>query len=150
MPGEWMASDWPVCSAAETASPHRMGAAPTYARRYALFTLVGLPARMILMHRTSTAGAADTRSRLHERGTVLGYPPRRPLHPAGLAALPRTRASRAAETRIAPARALGRAGDQLLAELLELDEASALSAWAYKPFPQNQLINTTPLVSRPR
>ena len=40
--GEWMASDWPVCSVAETASPHRMGAALTYARRYALFTLVGI------------------------------------------------------------------------------------------------------------
>src|SRR5262249_33918526 len=40
--GEWIASDWPVCTVAETAQPHRMGAALTYARRYALFTLVGI------------------------------------------------------------------------------------------------------------
>jgi hypothetical protein len=40
--GEWIASDWPVCAIAETANPQRMGAALTYARRYALFTLVGI------------------------------------------------------------------------------------------------------------
>jgi hypothetical protein len=40
--GEWIASDWPVCAVAETANPHRMGAALTYARRYALFALVGI------------------------------------------------------------------------------------------------------------
>jgi ERF superfamily len=40
--GEWVASDWPVCPIAETANPQRMGAALTYARRYALFTLVGI------------------------------------------------------------------------------------------------------------
>src|ERR1700751_3650533 len=33
--GEWVSSDWP-----ETAAPHRLGAALSYARRYALFTLV--------------------------------------------------------------------------------------------------------------
>ena len=40
--GEWIASDWPVCTISETAAPHRMGAALTYARRYGLFTLVGI------------------------------------------------------------------------------------------------------------
>src|SRR5258707_4210067 len=40
--GEWIASDWPVCPIAEPANPQRMGAALTYARRYALFTLVGI------------------------------------------------------------------------------------------------------------
>src|SRR5499433_656835 len=40
--GEWIASDWPVCPITETANPQRMGAALTYARRYALFTLVGI------------------------------------------------------------------------------------------------------------
>jgi hypothetical protein len=40
--GEWIASDWPVCGISETAAPHRMGAALTYARRYGLFTLVGI------------------------------------------------------------------------------------------------------------
>jgi ERF superfamily len=40
--GEWIASDWPVCAVIEMDTPHRMGAALTYARRYALFTLVGI------------------------------------------------------------------------------------------------------------
>jgi hypothetical protein len=40
--GEWIASDWPICAIAEMTSPQRMGAALTYARRYALFTLVGI------------------------------------------------------------------------------------------------------------
>jgi hypothetical protein len=40
--GEWISSEWPVCPVAETCAPHRMGAALTYARRYALFTLVGI------------------------------------------------------------------------------------------------------------
>src|SRR5947209_16598550 len=40
--GEWMSSDWPVCPVSETSAPHKMGTALTYARRYALFTLVGI------------------------------------------------------------------------------------------------------------
>jgi hypothetical protein len=40
--GEWIASDWPVCPISETERPQRMGAALTYARRYSLFTLVGI------------------------------------------------------------------------------------------------------------
>src|SRR5258708_28716462 len=40
--GEWVSSDWPVCPVGDTAAPHKMGAALTYARRYALFTLVGI------------------------------------------------------------------------------------------------------------
>jgi hypothetical protein len=40
--GEWLSSEWPVCPIAETTAPRRMGAALTYARRYALFTLVGI------------------------------------------------------------------------------------------------------------
>src|SRR5262245_46993527 len=40
--GEWIASDWPVCPMTEMANPQRMGTALTYARRYALFTLVGI------------------------------------------------------------------------------------------------------------
>src|ERR1700692_2881586 len=40
--GEWISSDWPVCPVTETAAPHRMGGALTYAPRYALFTLVGI------------------------------------------------------------------------------------------------------------
>jgi hypothetical protein len=40
--GEWISSEWPVCPIDDMASAQRMGAALTYARRYALFTLVGI------------------------------------------------------------------------------------------------------------
>src|SRR5258707_8586540 len=40
--GEWISSDWPVCPVSEMAAPQKMGAALTYARRYALFALVGI------------------------------------------------------------------------------------------------------------
>jgi ERF superfamily len=40
--GEWVSSEWPVCQISDIASAQRMGAALTYARRYALFTLVGI------------------------------------------------------------------------------------------------------------
>jgi ERF superfamily len=40
--GEWIASDWPVCTLSDMTAPRRMGAALTYARRYGLFTLVGI------------------------------------------------------------------------------------------------------------
>src|SRR5262245_48862178 len=40
--GEWMASEWPVCPVSTFGSPQRMGAALTYARRYALLALVGI------------------------------------------------------------------------------------------------------------
>ena len=40
--GEWIASEWPVCPTSQTSTPHLMGAALSYARRYALFALVGI------------------------------------------------------------------------------------------------------------
>jgi hypothetical protein len=40
--GEWISSHWPVCQLSETSAPRRMGAALTYARRYALFSMVGI------------------------------------------------------------------------------------------------------------
>src|SRR5688500_7484065 len=40
--GEWIAASWPVCRTADMTNPKLMGAALTYARRYGLFTLVGI------------------------------------------------------------------------------------------------------------
>ena len=40
--GEWISGLWPVCSLADLGHPKLMGAALTYARRYCLFTMVGL------------------------------------------------------------------------------------------------------------
>jgi hypothetical protein len=81
--GEWIASDWPVCPIAEMASPQRMGAALTYARRYALFTLVGiageddLDAPNLCERATSSSSAVDPLSD-RNKGQRPTTPPRRP------------------------------------------------------------------------
>jgi hypothetical protein len=69
--GEWIASDWPVCPVTETANPQRMGAALTYARRYALFTLVGIAGEddldaPDLCDRSLSPSVADRRSKPKE------------------------------------------------------------------------------------
>ena len=72
--GEWVSSDWPVCPVGETAAPHKMGAALTYARRYALFTLVGiageddLDAPDLPVSTTDGGSPAISLSRTAERG----------------------------------------------------------------------------------
>jgi hypothetical protein len=40
--GEWISALWPVCHISDIGHPKLMGAALTYARRYCLFTMVGL------------------------------------------------------------------------------------------------------------
>jgi len=63
--GEWISSEWPVCPVADTASPQRMGAALTYARRHSLFALVGIAGEDDLdapdqpLPSQQTAGSAD-------------------------------------------------------------------------------------------
>jgi hypothetical protein len=87
--GEWIASDWPVCSVAEIANPQRMGLALTYARRYALFTLAGIageddldapdlcdwpraPSASALTGQATVAGRGSGNGRL--RGGIKGEP----------------------------------------------------------------------------
>ncbi|MGX9393318.1 ERF family protein [Nitrobacteraceae bacterium UC4446_H13] len=114
--GEWIASDWPVCPVSDVAAPHRMGAALTYARRYALFALVGI------------AGEDD----LDAPDLVMGpvsSPVSPPSHPAG------SRPSRAPakatlhQPPLAPARSV-QLRDQLLAEIATLPDGEALALWA--------------------
>lgn len=64
--GEWISSDWPVCASKDTDAPHRMGAALTYARRYALFALVGIAGEDDLDAPDATPdhAAAATRSKI--------------------------------------------------------------------------------------
>jgi hypothetical protein len=70
--GEWLSSEWPVCPVAETASPKRMGAALTYARRYALFTLVGIAGEDDLdapdLNDAARSGSHDATARLSDLG----------------------------------------------------------------------------------
>ena len=98
--GQWVASQWPVCPLADIASPHRMGAALTYARRYALFTLVGIageddldapdlctPAPGGNSSVTGRAGAAaDIGQRQNERSGKSGELSRSPSRAIGCAA----------------------------------------------------------------
>jgi hypothetical protein len=76
--GEWIASVWPVCPIADMASPRRMGAALTYARRYALFTLVGiageddLDAPDLCYPGSSSTATPPARSAGNGRGSALG------------------------------------------------------------------------------
>ena len=63
--GEWIASDWPVCPMSDLASPKRMGAALTYARRTACSRWSVLPGRTISTRRTSMLRTQDRPLRKH-------------------------------------------------------------------------------------
>ena len=130
--GEWIASDWPVCSVIETEAPHRMGAALTYARRYALFTLVGiageddLDAPDIAAPITQRPEPAKPKTSGHKiNGSVL------PSHRA-----PATKVRKGQETRPAkPALAADLSGtlcQQLLAQISELRSSDDAALWAHR------------------
>jgi ERF superfamily len=82
--GEWISSEWPVCQITDIASAQRMGAALTYARRYALFTLVGIAGEDDLdaldLGTVSKAEGelprADYQTQLDGHGGLANRPPR--------------------------------------------------------------------------
>src|SRR6185295_5341263 len=127
--GEWISSEWPVCPVSETAVPHRMGAALTYARRYALFTLVGI------------AGEDDL-----DAPDLDASPKSDDDQPAGANgqsanghALAAAAAPEAARRRSPPARAAMLSPDQsqalrdrLLNELDAVQSADEAAAWAHR------------------
>jgi ERF superfamily protein len=146
--GEWMASDWPVCPITETAAPHRMGAALTYARRYGLFTLVGiageddldapdLPLNGLAQGDDGREGNAGTAGPLPNAPTSGGPPGAlAPASPQGRKAVGKSKAA------VLPAESSARLRDQLLLELAKMDEISALTAWAHRTLPRkNELSN---------
>ena len=116
--GEWISSDWPVCSASETAAPHRMGAALTYARRYALFALVGIAGEDDLDAPDMPIGAPAVGSRTKlcsvapsvSKAKLSGQPP---LSPKASDAL----------------------RDVLIGELRALHDGVELTLWAERRFP---------------
>ena len=121
--GEWISSDWPVCSASETATPHRMGSALTYARRYALFALVGI------------AGEDDLDAPdLLEPSTAIHAP----VNPSE--SLQNNRKSPSGSTihksrvpkPVLSAEASSTLRDQLVAEILELKDTDDLALWAHR------------------
>jgi hypothetical protein len=125
--GEWVSSDWPVCPVSETAAPHRLGAALTYARRYALFTLVGIAGEDDL-------DAPDLVS------TVASQP-----SPPQVSSAPVPVAAKHSRTDkpIAPQLRPGdseKLGQQFVSELEQIGDPEALAAWAHRVLPlKNQL-----------
>jgi hypothetical protein len=138
--GEWIASDWPVCWLSQMAAPRLMGAALTYARRYALFTLVGITGEDDLdapdLAGQPGEGAGTPRHRV-DRGkangagdpTTLGAfarsrkpwtPPRETLVPAESAAL----------------------RDQLVSELCGLASPDEATAWAQRALGAKNTLRT--------
>lgn len=131
--GEWIASDWPVCALADTATPHRMGAALTYARRYALFTLVGIAGEDDMDAPDLIAPAS--RSEEPESGTA---PDKRRLnggqHSSGPSTQTRQQAGshlRSSHT-VLEAEAAAELGNRLVAEIANLQSSDEAALWAHR------------------
>ncbi|WP_426614831.1 ERF family protein [Bradyrhizobium sp. McL0616] len=121
--GEWVSSDWPVCLISETAAPHRLGAALTYARRYALFTLVGI------------AGEDDVDAPDVGGQVAVGYGPNTEAGAAQKTA-PRSdrRAAPSKPTRT-PREGSDGLLNQLLSQLEQFKEPDLLTRWASRALP---------------
>src|SRR6201987_2040174 len=138
--GEWIASDWPVCAVTETGAPHRMGAALTYARRYALFTLVGIAGEDDLdapdLPATGLSPEAQTSPPKPEQGAgLIGHP-----SPSQAAQQPLQAAERRARTQRQKPPSLSRDASEnlrrrLMSELEQLGELEAVAAWAHLSLP---------------
>ena len=127
--GEWISSDWPVCASSEAATPHRMGAALTYARRYALFTLVGITGEddldapdIITTESPATRAPKDTNRSVQtnlRNGSVQHKA--RPILAADSSATLR---------------------DQLIAEIAKLTDGDELAFWAHRRLPAKNTLAT--------
>jgi hypothetical protein len=133
--GEWVSSEWPVCPVGETAAPHKMGAALTYARRYALFTLVGIAGEDDLdAPDLPVAGSDGGRVPAATAGTGMnghsvGTANPRPFAPgSGSHRKPRVHSSKPI---LAPD-ASAQLRDQLLFELSGLAAAEDMIVWAHR------------------
>jgi len=122
--GEWISSDWPVCPTSEMAMPHRMGAALTYARRYALFALVGIAGEDDLDAPDIFPAPLDPAddinpptSRKRPNGSIHKQP--KPL------------------LAIEPSAALR---DQLIAEINELKDGDDIALWAHRRLPAKNML----------
>jgi len=151
--GEWIASDWPVCPIAETERPHRMGAALTYARRYALFTLVGIAGEDDL-DAPDLIGPSQATPERDRRPPTRGNG-RLDAKPASLAA--RTPVARPEKPAVDNGNttkaklfdavrfdtaASTRLRDGMLAELNEIGSEDAATKWAHRRLKEKNKLNT--------
>jgi ERF superfamily/Protein of unknown function (DUF968) len=141
--GEWVSSDWPVCPVSETAAPHRLGAALTYA----LFTLVGIAGEDDLdAPDLPTAGLSPEAPKNPPRpeGPSGSDQPAIELKPGQPAQTSngRARAGRSNPT-ILSANASENLRHQLIGELEQVVDPEALATWARRALPlKNQLATT--------
>ena len=130
--GEWIASDWPVCAISDTATPHRMGAALTYARRYALFTLVGIAGEDDLdapdLNAPTAAASAAEKPAPNNSGRLNGGQRPTPYIPGRRGAKVVAKPAKP----ILGAEASGALRDQLLEELKLIASADAAASWAHR------------------
>jgi len=134
--GEWISSDWPVCPVADVAVPHRMGAALTYARRYALFALVGiageddLDAPDLIVERElpqasiMAAGARSDNSHGHD--AILG----------------RRQGATKRERAILNPEQSGTERDRLISQISDLSTTEQASRWAREALPIKNKLTT--------
>jgi hypothetical protein len=149
--GEWVSSEWPVCPISDTGSPQRMGAALTYARRYALFALVGIAGEddldapdltqpqpgPVLPHAGSSNGRGGPEIQSMSGSTSDRAAASRSLPPSAKSIL---KAAASASLR-----------DQLLVEIQSLTSSDEAVAWARRSLPTKntltadhaQIIETT-------
>jgi hypothetical protein len=136
--GEWLASDWPVCPVSETAVPHRLGAALTYARRYALFTLVGIAGEDDLD--APDLNAPPDALSAQELGEAPGGRSGA-MHSAGTRGPRRGAAVRPAKT-ILPVDKSEALRNRLLAEISNLTTPDEAAKWAHGVLPsKNSLVS---------
>ena len=139
--GEWIASDWPVCAISETAVPHRMGAALTYARRYALFTLVGIAGEDDLDAPDLIATPPSKADR--PRGNQNGQRNGGRAHPTHqLSSLQRAKAVSNPPKPTPKPEASADLGDQLTAELNDLNSAEDAANWAQRVLATKNTLTT--------
>jgi hypothetical protein len=137
--GEWVSSEWPVCQLAEMADPQRMGASLTYARRYALFALVGIAGEDDL-----DAPAPSRPAKSVGNGRSSGSTPSSDSHGGSSAAHSRRTSGprRPAPKPILSSEASSVLREKLLASVAALNSAEALTDWAKDSMPaKNTLID---------
>ena len=135
--GECVGSTWPVCSVEDMASPKRMGAALTYARRYALFTLAGIAGEddldaPDLNAPEPAAEVRNTKSRSNNQRKPNGG------HRNLLSKKPADREGKLNSTSADPAlkqRLSAVLRDQLHNQLNDIDSAEAAAIWARRILP---------------
>jgi hypothetical protein len=135
--GEWIASDWPVCPVSETAAPHRMGAALTYARRYALFTLVGIAGEDDLeapdLSPNTLAPGSQDGSPVRQMAVIVNADRRTAKQPAKASDSPHQR--RRTQTSMLSSEASASLRDRLLAGIGRLNDSAELDSFAVRASP---------------